>query len=170
MDRHPDVVLIDTNAIIEAHRIGSWAALAGGYRIETVEECVTETQTGFHQRHSNQQIDPQALRRSMNAVHAVDIQARAGLAIRIQGIALDRGEASLWAHALRRVDDWLLCGPDKASLRCGVRLGLGERLVTLERLFDGIAYRSRIPLRQAYKRRWHQRVMVELALAEDLVR
>ena len=30
-------------------------------------------------------------------------------------VVLDRGEASLWAHALGRGDDWVLCGPDKAA-------------------------------------------------------
>ena len=35
------VVLVDTNVIIEAHRTGAWAALVGGYSVETVEECVT---------------------------------------------------------------------------------------------------------------------------------
>ena len=35
------VVLVDTNVIIEAHRISAWA-----YGVETVEDCVTETQTG----------------------------------------------------------------------------------------------------------------------------
>ncbi len=40
-------VLVDTNVIIESHRVGVWKALAGGYRVETVEDRVTETQTGF---------------------------------------------------------------------------------------------------------------------------
>ena len=40
-------VLVDTNVMIEAHRTRAWPALAGGYSVETVEDCVTETQTGF---------------------------------------------------------------------------------------------------------------------------
>ena len=43
-------MLVDTNAIIESHRVRSWGALAGGYRVETVEDCITETQTGFQLR------------------------------------------------------------------------------------------------------------------------
>ena len=38
-------VLVDTNVILESRRVGSWRALTGGYRVETVEDCVTETQT-----------------------------------------------------------------------------------------------------------------------------
>ena len=41
------VVLVDTNVIIEAHRTAAWAALIGAYGVETVEDCVTETQTGY---------------------------------------------------------------------------------------------------------------------------
>ncbi len=50
MVRHRGTVLVDTNVILEAHRTGTWRALTGGYRVETVEECVTETQTGFQLR------------------------------------------------------------------------------------------------------------------------
>ena len=46
MARHRGTVLVDTNVILEAHQTGSWQALAGGYTVETVEDCVTETQTG----------------------------------------------------------------------------------------------------------------------------
>ena len=38
---------------------------------------------------------------------------------------LDPGKQALWAHALGRGDGWLLCGPNKARVRLGVRLGLG---------------------------------------------
>ena len=126
-------VLVDTNTIIEAHRIRAWAALAGGWRVETVEDCVTETQTGFQRRRPEQSIAADELRASLAAVHAVTDRERAELALRVQDIALDVGEESLWAHALGRSDQWLLCGPDKASLRRGVRLGLRERLVSLTR-------------------------------------
>jgi hypothetical protein len=38
--------LVDTNVVIESHRVAAWRALTGGYRVETVEECVAETQIG----------------------------------------------------------------------------------------------------------------------------
>ena len=41
------VVLVDTNVIVEAYRTETWRALAGSYGIETVKDCVTETQTGY---------------------------------------------------------------------------------------------------------------------------
>ena len=50
-------MLVDTNAIIEAHRTKSWRALTGGYAVETVEDCIMETQTGFRRRRPELRID-----------------------------------------------------------------------------------------------------------------
>ena len=127
-------VLVDTNVIIEAHRTQAWRALIGGYGVETVEDCVTETQTGFQRRRSEEAIDRGQLRESLANVYAVSDLERAELAVRVDGIALDLGEWSLWAHARGREGPWVLCGPDKASLRCGVRLGFRDQLVSLEGL------------------------------------
>lgn len=160
------LVLVDTNVIIESHRIGSWKALAGGYLVETVEDCVTETQTGFQNRRQEQSISARKLRTSMAAVHSVGLRERAELAVRIQGIALDMGEESLWSHALGRDDGWFLCGPDKASLRCGVRLGFRERIVSLEELHERIGHRPRISLKDCYNRAWLRRVLSELVVVE----
>ena len=53
-------------------RVGAWRALTGGgYRVETVEDCVIETQTGFQRRRQEQQIDNAALRASLAAVQKV---------------------------------------------------------------------------------------------------
>ena len=65
-----------------------------------------------------------------------------------------------------RHDDWTLCGPDKASLRCGVRLGLRDRLVSMQGLLDDLGHRPATALRNAYTRRWHERTIGELILAE----
>ena len=164
--RHHGPVFVDTNVILESHRVGSWRALTGGYRVETVEDCVTETQTGFQRRQLEQRIDARELGASLAAVHSIGDRERAELAIQAHGIILDRGEASLWAHALHRDDAWVLCGPDKASLRFGVRMGFRERLMSLERLLDEIGYRPRWSLRTAYTRRWLDGMLSELVVAE----
>ena len=166
MPRHRASVLVDTNTVIEAHRTGSWRALTGGYRVETVEDCVTETQTGYQRRRPEQRIDLVELRQRLAAVHSVEDLQRARLAIAAAGIALDVGEAALWAHTVSRNDDWVLCGPDRASLRCGVRLGFRERLVALEGLLDAIGCRPRGDLREAYRTRWHRQRVADLLLAE----
>jgi hypothetical protein len=166
MARNRGAVLVDTNVILEAHRIGAWRALAGGYRVETVEECVTETQTGYQRRRPEQQIEAEQLRASLAAVHHVDLRELAEAAIRAPDIALDVGERALWAHALGRTDAWVLCGPDKASLRFGVRLGHRERLVALERLLSDAGYRPRGVLKPAYTIVWLEATLRQLVLAE----
>ena len=163
-------MFVDTNVILESHRVGSWRALTGGYRVETAEDCVTETQTGFQRRQPEQRIDAGALRASLAEIHSVGDRERAELVIRAHDIGLDRGEASLWAHALHRDDAWVLCGPDKASLRFGIRMGFHERLVSLERLLDGVGYRPRLSLRAAYTKKWHEKVLEELSLMEGVRR
>ena len=145
MARHRGPVLVDTNVILESHRTGAWRALAGAYRVETSEDCVMETRTGFQRRRPEQRIDARELRESLAAVHSIAARDRAELAIRVPDIVLDIGEASLWAHPLRRNDAWVLCGPDKASLRCSVRLGFRERLASLEGLLDDAGHRTRKP-------------------------
>ena len=170
MPRHRGPVLVDTNAILESHRVGSWRALSSGYGVETVEDCVTETQTGFQRRRSEQQIDLGALRTSLAAVHDVDNAARAVVAVQATDIALDIGEQSLWAHALTRSDSWILCGPDKASMRFGVRLGYRDRLVALEWLLEGVGHRPRESLKPAYTTKWLEKVLGELFLSEGVGR
>lgn len=163
---HETALLVDTNTILESHRTNSWRALAGGYRVETVEDCVTETQTGFQLRRSEQSIVASELRTSLSAVHHVGDRERAGLLVRIQGIALDKGEEALWAHALGRIDGWFLCGPDRASLRCGVRLGFRERLVSLEELLADAGHRPRTALERHYTKKWLDGVLAEFVWEE----
>ena len=145
MARHHGPVFVDTNVILESRHTGSWRALPGGYHVETVEDCVTETQTGNQRRRPERRTDRHELRKSLAAVHRVTDRKRAELAVRVPNIALDRGESSLWAHAVHRNDSEILCGPDTASLRFGIRLGFRDRLVSLERRQNEFHCR-RIPL------------------------
>lgn len=161
-------VLVDTNTILEGHRTGSWRALAGRFRVETVTECVVETQTGAQRRRPEQRIDEAGLRRSLAAVHDATDAERAAAFARDGHVAfLDTGEQALWAHALARGDVWVLCGPDKASLRLGVRLGLRDRLVALEALLEEAGHRPRVPLKEWYTRAWQVARLAEFALQES---
>ena len=167
MARHRGPVLVDTNVILECWRIGAWRALTGGYRVETVEDCVIETQTGFQRRRPEQQIDEAALRSSLAAVQKVGDAERAAAVVREPMFSfLDLGEQSLWAHALSRKDEWVLCGPDKASLRFGVRLGLRERLTALEALLRDAGHNAS-GLRPAYTSGWLARTLGEIVILES---
>jgi hypothetical protein len=166
MARHTGPVLVDTNTIIEAFRVDAWRALSGGYGLETVEECVIETQTGFQRRSPEQQIDNAALRESLKKIHLIADVERAALMVRSEGIALDEGERALWSHALTRSDSWILCGPDKASMRLGVRLGYRDRMAALETLLTAAGYRPGTTLKLPYTQKWLDRVLGEFVLSE----
>jgi hypothetical protein len=167
MPRQTGPVLVDTNVVLECWRVGSWRALAAGYSVETVEDCVTETQTGFQRRRPEQRIDAAVLRSSLAGVHDVSAAQLAAAIVRDETISfLDVGERSLWAHALTRNDAWILCGPDRASLRFGIRLGFRDRLVALERLLSDVGHRPRQALRPAYTTRWLDTALAELSLLE----
>jgi hypothetical protein len=166
MARHRGPVLVDTNVILECWRAGAWNALAGGYSVETVEDCVIETQTGYQRRRAEQQIDQAALHASLAAVHKVGDRERAAAIVRDSQVSfLDPGEQSLWAHALTRNDAWVLCGPDRASLRVGVRLGLRDRLVALEQLLRDAGHGAG-GLKPAYTSAWHAKTIGEIAIME----
>ena len=167
MARHDGPVLVDTNVILECWRVSAWQALTGGYRVETVEDCVIETQTGFQRRRAAQQIDKSRLLASLATVHPVGEQELAAAAVRDPLFSsLDIGERSLWAHALTRSDAWVLCGPDKASLRLGVRLGFRDRLVALETLLSDVGFRPKNPLRTNYTRQWHAEAVSQMVILE----
>jgi hypothetical protein len=170
MARHRGPVLVDTNAILESFRVGSWRALSGGYAVETVEDCIIETQTGFQRRSPEMQIDEAELRASLKAIHPVIDAQRAVVAVRAPDIALDVGERSLWAHALTRSDAWVLCGPDKASMRFGVRLGLKDRLIALETLLLDAGHRPKDALKPAYTAKWLDKLLGELFMSEGFGR
>lgn len=167
MPRHFGPVLVDTNVIIECWRVGGWKALTGGYTVETVAMCFVETQTGFQRRRPEEQIDRQVLTDTIKTVHTVQDADFAQALTRDPGIAfLDDGERALWAHAVSRKDAWVLCGPDKASLRVGIRLGLRDRLISLERLLEDAGFKPRVNLKTAYSQKWLEQTLAELAQQE----
>ncbi len=166
MSRHQGALLVDTNVILECHRTGSWNALANGYSVETVEDCVTETQPSFQMRTQRIAVHERDLRASLETVHEVKSLNLAKLRLDVPDIHLDRGEAALWAHARNRKDDWMLCSPDKASMRCGIRLRFRDRLISLERLLSDAGHRLRQDLSRAYTSNWHQTTVNQLVIAE----
>ena len=155
-------VLVDTNAILEAHRCHCWNALAGGLQLETVEMCVAEAFTG-HQRRKNQLlIDSVRLRQSFASIHQVPKLDLAKMSL-MEGPALDEGERALWAHALQRQDLWVLCGPDAASMRFGYMHGFRDRMLSLEDLLRSVGIRTPAELRRHYRTAWLRDLFSTLA-------
>lgn len=157
----PGAVLVDTNTILEGHRIGCWRALAGGYRLETVEECITETQTGPLNRPDR--IDEATLRASFGAIHGVTPLELAQVAL-MPGPHLDAGENALWAHAIGRSEAFVLCGPDRASMRFGIENGHRDRLVSLEHLLAEIGERPPAGMKDHFGDAWLRQVAVSIIM------
>jgi hypothetical protein len=162
--RRSNPLLVDTNVILEAYRTRSWKALTSGYGVETVKACVVETQTGFQKRRSELQIDEAALRATLVIVHEVSNHERAEALVSGLGAGLDPGELDLWAHAITREDAWILCGPDVASLRFGVRAGYRDHLVSLESLLEGVGFQAKGKLRTNYTDKWHASTLNRLII------
>lgn len=128
------VILVDTNIIIEAVRIGCWSALTAHFRIETVAKCCEEARTGDRHRPGYVQVSEKDLETRLT-VHGVSDTELANLALRdAESFRMDDGERHLWAHALGRTDEWLACCCDRAAVNAAVRLGWEDRLVALEEL------------------------------------
>ncbi|MCB4805882.1 hypothetical protein QO001_006111 [Methylobacterium brachiatum] len=154
MPVHRGPVLLDANSVIEAHRVGAWDALAARYRIVMVQKCIDETQTGSQRREPEQTIDYELLLAALHERHPDDLVAIMGIQLIPGGSLLDEGETSLWAHALKRTDDWLICGPDAASMRFGFDRRKRDRLVSLGGLLADIGHRPARPLYRNYEKAW----------------
>lgn len=166
MPRFSGSVLLDNNAIGDAVDLGVWRGLLGAYtgQLETVTEVEGEAGSYFRRKP-----DSAELMASMAKlrVHDVTAQERAALNVRLDGMTLDAGERDLWAHASQRDDAWILCGPDKASLRAAVLLGFRERIVSLEQLLSDAGLSTKnLPEHQTKK--WLDRTLGQIAVEEML--
>lgn len=157
------VVLVDTNVIIEAHRVRCWAAIASYFSVETVVKCIEETQTGAQNRSPEQNIDQAALTKSLGAIHTVTEIQRAEFLLR-QKQYLDAGELDLLAHAASRQDVWVISSPDKAAMRVVHSEGWLDRLVSLESLCTHLKLGVGSKLGRNYTKEWHAVEAVKLRM------
>lgn len=162
-------VLVDTHAIVECRRTGSWKAFSRRYRLETVVHCVRRICRGRRAHHAQQQMDRARLVASLNAVHEPTERELAELALRTSGIHLAEDEVALWAHTLGRDDDWAICSSDAAGLRCGARVGFRDQLTSLERLFQQGDVQPRKPLRRQHTEQSQRRTLSKLVVVDATV-
>jgi len=52
------------------------------------------------------------------------------------------------------VETWVVCSPDKASIRAAAVLGFGDELCSLEELIAAVGTRPRISLRGHFSTHW----------------
>lgn len=162
------IVLVDTNAIIESVRTGTWNALTGGLLFETVEKCVEEAEAGDSTNPSYVAVSGKDLSR-LAKVHRVSEKDRANhLLADPDAMGMDAGERDLFAHAHSREltgdSVWVICSPDKASIRAAVRIGWADRLVSLERLANEVGARPKPSFKQHFGEKFLSRFRTEYLL------
>src|SRR5262245_61980680 len=112
-----DIVLVDTNVIIEAHRVRCWRAIVNFCRVETVEKCCEEAATGDKRRADYVVVNVEEMKKVV-AVHAVGLPELAEIETRLaEPDRIDMGEKHLLAHALRKQGAWYLSASDPAAVR-----------------------------------------------------
>jgi hypothetical protein len=158
-----DRVFMDTNAIIEAHRVKCWNAITTFFQIETVEECQKECASGNHRRREYVAVDTVAFEKTV-AVHSVSDVMRASLITADPAAAvLDQGEKDLISRLFAQQGHWFACTPDKAAVASIFRLDLTRRVTALETIAE-VAGVRRLKFRDNFTRRWLDAVKARLRL------
>lgn len=162
MFQRSDSILMDTNAIIEAHRTRCWKALAGHFRLETVDKCLEESSTGQRRRPGYVVVEPEELKKTA-VIHKVSLPAFVKAQARASNFQrLDDGERELLAHALERTDSWCICSPDGNAIRVGHDLGFLDRFASLEKL--ALAVGLKPDFKEHFTEKWLARFRTDLRL------
>lgn len=161
------IVLMDTNVIIEAVRTNCWNALASYFALETVEKCLEESLTGDLRRRDYVKVDPAQLKKGLSKVHKLSSVETAAFAVALpHADELDAGERHLCAHALPRTDAWIASCADRNALKAAFALGWKDRFVSLEALAHATG--ARPDLKQHYRERWLSDVRTAFLLEKGL--
>jgi hypothetical protein len=160
------VVLVDTNIIIEAVRTRCWNALVSHFVLETVDTCLEEARTGDPLRRAYVVVDAEQLK-GVSKAHSVSDSEKARFAVTLPTAdELDAGERELFAHALGRSDAWIASCADRAALKAAFALGWKDRIVSLEALVRVAG--ARPELKQHFRERWLSDVRTAFLLAGPL--
>jgi hypothetical protein len=161
------IVLMDTNIIIEAFRTRCWNALTSHFAVETVEKCYEEALTGDPLRPGYVDIDATQLRKGLSKRHAVSDLERMTLTLKLTNASsLDAGERDLFAHALGRTDGWVASCADRAAVNSALSLGWEERIIALEPLARTAG--AKPALKHHFTERWLSEVRTAFLLERGL--
>jgi len=164
--QHGQIVLVDTNIIIEAVRTCCWNAVSSHFTIETVEKCMEEARTGDPMRRQYVPVTAEDLGR-IGGVHDVNRGEQVRLAATLpMADELDAGERHLFAHALGRSDAWIASCADRAALRAAFALGWKDRMVSLASLAHAAG--SKPDLKEHFCERWLSDLRTAFVLEEGL--
>lgn len=133
-----DIVLVDTNIIIEAHRAKCWKAVVNAFKIQTVEKCCEEAATGGKRRADYVTINVEEIKKVV-VVHPVGLVELAQIETQLaEPDRIDIGEKHLLAHALSQSGVWYLSASDRAAVKAGSELKLLDKFVSLETLAKAV--------------------------------
>lgn len=155
-------MLVDTNVIIESHRVGCWKTLINHFEMDTVEKCVEECATGNQRGFNPVPVDVAAL---VNDVQPKKIGQKELNSLSIcysDAIYLDPGERHLLAYALTLKKTFFVCSPDKMCVIVGAKLGILDFFVSLEELTNLSG--ARVQLRDNFKTRFMEKVRTDIKL------
>jgi len=159
------IVLVDTNVVLEAHQTGCWIPLANYFALHTVAKVVEETQTGYQNRDPEHWIDEAVLRGQLSHVESITKIQRVTFNMTHGHPTLDAGERDLLIYAeTLAAPVWLLNSPDMAAVRFAHGCGWIDRLVSLGAMSAHLKARLSRDLRDNYTERWLSRKRTELAL------
>lgn len=155
-------VLVDTNVIIEIHRLGCWRTIASHFDLDTVEKCVEECETGNLTRSGMIPVDTAVLKKDLKP-KIVSEKDLVSLVLSCSEAAyLDAGEKNLLAYARTLKEEYLICSPDKKFISVGLEIGILDSFVSLEELLETAGVRAQ--LRYNFTRRWMEKVRTDLRL------
>lgn len=165
--QHGQVLLVDTNIIIEAFRTRCWKALCGHFSVETVETCWQEALAGDPLRPGYVSVNAQELANGLKARHAVSDVERIQLSLQLPAAGtLDAGERDLLAHGLTRSGAWMASCADRAGVKAALALGWEQRVVSLEKLAKAVGQRP--SLARHYGEAWLSEVRTDHLLGNKL--
>ncbi|MBD8633716.1 hypothetical protein IFT74_20340 [Oxalobacteraceae sp. CFBP 8755] len=167
MFKKNQIVLVDTNVLIEAHRTNCIGYLASYFDIHTVEKVVEETQNGFQNRSPGQTIDEALLKKMLKHVEPITELQRVEFTLSAPGVELDPGELDLliYAETLPNASNvWFLNSPDRAAIRYAHGRNWLDRLVSLEEMIDHVRQKTAASLKGNFTKDWLSEAKVDLIL------
>ena len=153
-------ILVDTNIVIEAVRVGAWERLRAHESVVTVGRCCEEALSGKPGTPGRVPVTEKHLGPPLTVEQVTEAE-RAALHVKYDGAAaLDEGERDLLAHAHTRrekggnpTDKFVIVCADQAAVRVAVAMGLGDHIVSLEEVLRDAGVKFDGELKRHYTRR-----------------
>lgn len=163
--KRDDIIFLDTNVIIEAERSGILKTLTGYFKnLTTVEKCLQELDGGNKSDPEYIRVDTKFLAGKIS-IKTVSQREIADLLLKLNNeIALDAGEKELLAHiSSQSINLYFICSPDRACIRASDKLGLIDKVISLEDLTESSGLKKS-KLLHHFSKQWLNKFKTDLLL------